>query len=61
MRIVDDLERKGLAVRRPFRGTGGCGRWRSRRRRRAFDAAHVAAEPLAGRLVADLGPVSPPS
>ncbi|WP_329183184.1 MarR family winged helix-turn-helix transcriptional regulator [Actinacidiphila glaucinigra] len=57
MRIVDDLERKGLAVRRAVPGD---------RRVRAveitpaglelFDAAHVAAEPLAERLVADLGP-----
>lgn len=57
MRIVDDLERKGLAVRKAVPGD---------RRVRAveitpqgvelFDAAHVAAEPLAGRLVADLGP-----
>jgi DNA-binding MarR family transcriptional regulator len=57
MRVVDDLERKGLAVRRSVLGD---------RRARAveitpegvelFDAAHVAAEPLAGRLVAELGP-----
>jgi DNA-binding MarR family transcriptional regulator len=57
MRVVDDLERKGLAVRRSVPGD---------RRVRAveitpegvelFDAAHVAAEPLAGRLVAELGP-----
>ena len=26
MRVVDDLERKGLAVRKSVRGTGGCGR-----------------------------------
>lgn len=56
MRIVDDLERKGLAVRKAVPGD---------RRVRAveitpeglelFDAAHVAAEPLAERLVAELG------
>ncbi|WP_433516910.1 MarR family winged helix-turn-helix transcriptional regulator [Nonomuraea sp. CA-143628] len=56
MRVVDDLERKGLAVRKSVPGD---------RRVRAveitpqgvelFDAAHVAAEPLADRLVADLG------
>ncbi len=55
MRIVDDLERKGLAVRRAVPGD---------RRVRAveitarglelFDAAHVAAKPLAERLVAEL-------
>ncbi|MEU7746087.1 MarR family transcriptional regulator [Nonomuraea sp. NPDC049158] len=55
MRVVDDLERKGLAVRKSVPGD---------RRVRAveitpqgvelFDAAHVAAEPLAERLVADL-------
>ncbi|MFC5824128.1 MarR family winged helix-turn-helix transcriptional regulator [Nonomuraea insulae] len=57
MRVVDDLERKGLAVRRSVPGD---------RRARAvmitpagvelFDAAHVAAEPMAERLVASLGP-----
>ncbi|MGW3728119.1 MarR family winged helix-turn-helix transcriptional regulator [Streptomyces sp. F001] len=57
MRVVDDLERKGLAVRKTVPGD---------RRVRAveitpqgrelFDAAHVAAEPLAERLVAELGP-----
>ncbi|WP_245790586.1 MarR family winged helix-turn-helix transcriptional regulator [Streptomyces monashensis] len=56
MRVVDDLERKGLAVRKAVPGD---------RRARAveitpegielFDAAHVAAEPLAGRLVTELG------
>ncbi|MBY8856818.1 MarR family transcriptional regulator [Nocardia sp. CA2R105] len=56
MRIVDDLERKGLAVRKAVPGD---------RRVRAveitdrglelFDAAHVAAAPLAERLVAELG------
>ncbi|MEU0506743.1 MarR family winged helix-turn-helix transcriptional regulator [Nocardia sp. NPDC005998] len=56
MRIVDDLERKGLAVRKAVPGD---------RRARAveitprglelFDAAHAAAEPLAERLVAGLG------
>ncbi|WP_155056778.1 MarR family winged helix-turn-helix transcriptional regulator [Streptomyces blattellae] len=57
MRVVDDLERKGLAVRKAVPGD---------RRVRAveitpqgielFDAAHVAAMPLAEHLVAGLGP-----
>jgi DNA-binding MarR family transcriptional regulator len=57
MRVVDDLERKGLAVRKSVPGD---------RRVRAveitprgvelFDAAHVAAVPLAERLVSVLGP-----
>ncbi|KUN08718.1 MarR family transcriptional regulator [Streptomyces yokosukanensis] len=56
MRVVDDLERKGLAVRKAVPGD---------RRVRAveitpqglelFDAAHAAAGPLAERLVAELG------
>jgi MarR family transcriptional regulator, lower aerobic nicotinate degradation pathway regulator len=60
MRVVDDLERKGLAVRKPVPGD---------RRVRAveitpkglelFDAAHVAAQPLAQSLVASLGPGEP--
>jgi DNA-binding MarR family transcriptional regulator len=60
MRVVDDLERKGLAVRKSVPGD---------RRVRAveitpegvelFDAAHVAAEPPAERLVAELGPDEP--
>lgn len=60
MRVVDDLEHKGLAVRKAVPGD---------RRVRAveitpqglelFDAAHVAAEPLAERLVAELGPREP--
>src|SRR6478735_3656611 len=55
MRVVDDLERKGLAVRKSVPGD---------RRVRAveitarglevFDSVHVAAEPLAERLVAEL-------
>ncbi|MBB6549280.1 MarR family winged helix-turn-helix transcriptional regulator [Nonomuraea rubra] len=57
MRVVDDLERKGLAVRRTVPG--------DRRVRvveitpqgiELFDAAHVAAEPQAARLAAGLGP-----
>ena len=58
MRIVDDLERKGLAVRKSVPGD---------RRVRAveitpkglelFDAAHVAAQPLAERLVSVMEPV----
>jgi DNA-binding MarR family transcriptional regulator len=57
MRVVDDLERKGLAVRKAVPGD---------RRVRAveitprgvklFDAAHVAAEPLAERLVSAMRP-----
>lgn len=57
MRVVDDLERKGLAVRKSVPND---------RRVRAveitpkglkvFDAAHGAAEPLAERLVSVLGP-----
>ncbi|MFG3658671.1 MarR family winged helix-turn-helix transcriptional regulator [Streptomyces sp. NPDC047706] len=60
MRVVDDLERGGLAERKAVPGD---------RRARAveitpagielFDAAHVSAEPLAGRLVAELGPGEP--
>lgn len=60
MRVVDDLERRGLAERKTVPGD---------RRARAveitpqgvalFDAAHVAAEPLAERLVAVLGPGEP--
>lgn len=60
MRVVDDLERRGLAVRKNVPGD---------RRVRAveitpegvelFDAAHVAAAPLAERLVAELGPGEP--
>ncbi|MGW3865662.1 MarR family winged helix-turn-helix transcriptional regulator [Streptomyces sp. NPDC005047] len=57
MRVVDDLERRNLAVRKAVPG--------DRRARSVeitpeglalFDAAHVAAEPSAERLVADLGP-----
>lgn len=57
MRVIDDLEHKGLAVRKPVAGD---------RRVRAvkitskglglFDAAHVAAQPLAEHLVAALRP-----
>ncbi|MFF4354082.1 MarR family winged helix-turn-helix transcriptional regulator [Streptomyces sp. NPDC001530] len=60
MRVVDDLERKGLAVRKAVPGD---------RRVRAveitpqgvelIDAAHVAAEPLVERLVAELGTGEP--
>ncbi|MEU9384058.1 MarR family winged helix-turn-helix transcriptional regulator [Streptomyces sp. NPDC048279] len=57
MRVVDDLERKGLAVRKAVPG--------DRRVREVeitpeglelFDAAHAAAEPLADRLAGELGP-----
>ncbi|MFG2354086.1 MarR family winged helix-turn-helix transcriptional regulator [Streptomyces sp. NPDC048521] len=60
MRVVDDLERKGLAVRKAVPGD---------RRARAveitpeglelFEAAHVAAESLAEHMVAELGPGEP--
>lgn len=60
MRVVDDLERRGLAIRKTVPGD---------RRVRAveitpqglelFDRAHVAAEPLAAQLVAELGPGEP--
>ncbi|HEY4018856.1 MAG TPA: MarR family transcriptional regulator [Pseudonocardiaceae bacterium] len=60
MRVVDDLERRGLAVRRTVPGD---------RRVRAveitpegvelFEAAHVAAGALAERLVAELRPGEP--
>jgi MarR family transcriptional regulator, lower aerobic nicotinate degradation pathway regulator len=60
MRVVDDLEIRGLAARKTVPGD---------RRVRAveitpqglelFDAAHVAAAPLAERLVAELGPGEP--
>ncbi|MGH3387521.1 MAG: MarR family winged helix-turn-helix transcriptional regulator [Actinomadura sp.] len=60
MRVVDDLERMGLAVRKAVPGD---------RRVRAveitpqgvelFDTANAAAEPLAERLVAELGPGEP--
>jgi DNA-binding MarR family transcriptional regulator len=57
MRVVDDLERKGLAVRKSVPG--------DRRVRsveitpkglKLFDAAHLAAEPVAERLVSVLDP-----
>jgi MarR family transcriptional regulator, lower aerobic nicotinate degradation pathway regulator len=57
MRIVDDLERNGLALRKSVQG--------DRRVKvveitpkglKLFDAAHVAAEPLAKRLVSVMGP-----
>ncbi|MET8176678.1 MarR family winged helix-turn-helix transcriptional regulator [Streptomyces clavifer] len=60
MRVVDDLECKGLTTRKSVPGD---------RRARAveisprgidlFQAAHIAAEPLAGRLVAGLGSANP--
>lgn len=56
MRIVDDLERKGLAVRKAVPGDR---RVRAveitRKGLELFDAAHVAAEPSAHRLVSHLG------
>ncbi|GAA3206051.1 hypothetical protein GCM10020216_006400 [Nonomuraea helvata] len=60
MRVVDDLERKGLAVRKTVPG--------DRRVRvveitpqgvELVDAAHVAAEPVDERLVTALGPGEP--
>ena len=60
MRVVDDLERMGLAIRKTVPG--------NRRVREVeitpeglelFDAAHVAAKPMAERLVAALGPGEP--
>ncbi|MEV1002310.1 MarR family transcriptional regulator [Nonomuraea sp. NPDC050202] len=57
MRVVDDLERKGLAVRRTVPGDR---RVRvveiTPRGAELFDAAHVAAEPQAARLAAGLAP-----
>ncbi|OBJ18648.1 MarR family transcriptional regulator [Mycobacterium colombiense] len=57
MRVVDDLERKGLAVRKPVPGDR---RVRAveitRKGLKLFDSAHVAAEPLAERLVSVMGP-----
>ncbi|MFC9431006.1 MarR family winged helix-turn-helix transcriptional regulator [Streptomyces sp. NPDC056987] len=60
MRVVDDLERKGLAVRRAVPGDR---RVRAveitSQGRELFDAAHAAAEPLAEHLAAELGPGGP--
>ncbi|MFF3945670.1 MarR family winged helix-turn-helix transcriptional regulator [Streptomyces sp. NPDC001902] len=60
MRVVDDLERKGLAVRK---GVPGDRRVRAVEITPAgvelFDAAHVAAVPLAEQLVAELAPGEP--
>ncbi|WP_128801169.1 MULTISPECIES: MarR family winged helix-turn-helix transcriptional regulator [unclassified Streptomyces] len=60
MRVVDDLERKGLAVRKSVPGDR---RVRAVEITRAglelVDVAHVAAEPLAARLRAELGPGEP--
>lgn len=57
MRVVDDLERKGLAVRKSVAGDR---RVRAveitREGLKLFDAAHVAAEPLAERLVSVMRP-----
>jgi DNA-binding MarR family transcriptional regulator len=57
VRVVDDLERNGLAVRKSVPGDR---RVRAveitRKGLELFDAAHVAAEPLAERLVSALGP-----
>lgn len=60
MRVVDDLERKGLAVRKSVPGDR---RVRSveitAKGLELFDAAHLAAEPLAEGLVAPLEPGEP--
>jgi len=57
MRVVDDLERMGLAVRKSVPGDR---RVRAveitRKGLKLFDAAHVAAEPQAQRLLSVLGP-----
>ena len=57
MRIVDDLERKGLAVRKSVPGDR---RVRAveitRKGLELFDSAHVTAEPLAEHLVSVMGP-----
>jgi DNA-binding MarR family transcriptional regulator len=57
MRVVDDLERKGLAVRKAVPGDR---RIRAveitKKGLKVFDAAHVAAEPLAEQLVVPLEP-----
>lgn len=57
MRVVDDLERKGLAVRKAVPGDR---RVRAveitRKGLELFDSAHVIAEPLAERLVSVMGP-----
>ncbi|CRZ15292.1 MULTISPECIES: MarR family winged helix-turn-helix transcriptional regulator [Mycolicibacterium] len=57
MRVIDDLENKGLAVRKPVPGDR---RVRAveitRKGLELFDAAHVAAEPLAEQLVSTLRP-----
>lgn len=57
MRVVDDLERNGLAVRKSVPGDR---RVRAveitRKGLELFDAAHVAAQPMAERLVSVMGP-----
>ena len=57
MRVVDDLERKGLAVRKSVPGDR---RVRAveitRKGLELFDSAHIAAEPLADRLVSVMVP-----
>ncbi|MFJ2399383.1 MarR family winged helix-turn-helix transcriptional regulator [Streptomyces sp. NPDC087843] len=60
MRVVDDLESKGLAVRKAVPGDR---RVRvveiTRKGLELFDQAHAAAEPLAAQLVAHLGEGEP--
>lgn len=57
MRVVDDLEARGLVVRKPVPGDR---RVRlveiTPRGRKVFDSAHAEAPPLAERLVAHLAP-----
>ncbi len=57
MRVVDDLERRGLAVRKPVAGDRRVRQVEiTARGLELYDAAHLAAKPLAQRLVAELEP-----
>jgi DNA-binding MarR family transcriptional regulator len=57
MRVVDDLERRGLAVRKPVVGDRRVRQVEiTARGLELYDAAHLAAQPLAQRLVAELEP-----
>lgn len=57
VRVVDDLEAKGLVARRPFPGDRRVHQVEmTSRGLEVFDAAHVAAGPIADRLVAHLSP-----
>jgi len=58
MRVVDDLERQGLAVRKAVPGDRRIREVEiTKKGLKVFDAAHVAAEPLAEQLTAPLKPV----